>query len=113
LFLKLIELLKIKPHPQPETIEGMIERIAKEEGVAPELALKVAKCESDFDPNAKHTNPKGSIDRGLYQWNDYWHKEVTDEMAYNPETATRLFCKAVKQGHLNWWNASKECWSKY
>jgi len=96
-----------------ETIEQLIERIAKEENVDPILALAVARAESSFNPKARNINAPDSIDRGLYQWNNKWHPEITDEMADDPETATRLFCKAVKEGHLSWWDNSKPNWSKY
>lgn len=112
LLIQIFQLGKKGQLPTEETIEEMIRRIAKEEKVDPDLAVRVALCESNLDPQAEHINPKGSIDRGLYQWNNYWHPEVSDEVAYNPEKATRLFCKAVKEGHLSWWNASKNCWER-
>lgn len=93
-----------------EEVEKLIRAIAKSEGIDEELAVKVAKCESGLNCNAVNINTTGSKDRGLYQWNDYWHKEITDEMAFNPTTATKLFCKAVREGHIDWWNASKKCW---
>ncbi len=34
-------------------------------------------------------------------------------MAFDPATATHLFCKAVKGGNLvNFWSASMPCWRK-
>ena len=84
--------------------------IAEEEGVDPDLAVKVAECESGLNPRATNINRDGSVDRGLYQWNDKWHPEISDECAYNRYCATRAFCKAVKSGHLDWWSASKHCW---
>lgn len=100
------------PEAKRETVEEIIKRVAKEEGVSIALAIKVAKCESGLDPGAKNINPKGSIDRGLYQWNNHWHPEITDECAYDPECATRAYCKAYKNGNLSWWNASRKCWEK-
>lgn len=98
--------------PATETIEQMIRRIAAEYKVDPDLAVRVAKCESGLKQDAKRINKDGSIDRGLYQWNSKWHPEITDEMAYNPIIATRKFCEAVLAGNLKWWNASKNCWNK-
>jgi hypothetical protein len=95
-----------------EINKNIIKRVAKEEGVDPELALKVAKCESNFDHRAKNVNEGGSIDRGLFQINTKYHPEVSDDEAYNPITATKFFCKAFKEGNLYWWNASKDCWNK-
>lgn len=95
---------------QDETIEEKIRRIAGEEMVDADLACRVAKCESGFNPNATNTNTDGSIDRGLFQINSKYHPEVTADQAFNPEFATRWFCKAFKAGNLSWWNASKTCW---
>ncbi len=95
------------------TIKDTITKIANELGVEPELAIAVAKAESSLNPNCINKNKGGSIDRGLFQWNDYYHPEITDAMAFNPEIATRLFCKAVKGGSLHaYWSASEPNWKK-
>jgi len=93
-------------------VAQQIRKIAKEEGIDPELAVAVAECESKLDPTALHINPDGSRDRGLYQWNDKYHPEISDDVAFDIEKSTRAFCKAVKEGHLSWWNATKSCWLK-
>ena len=95
-----------------ESAGEQIRRIAIEEKVDPELAYKVAKCESSLNPHARGINAAGSEDRGVFQWNSKYHPEIDDDCAFDVECATRAFCKAVKEGHLSWWNASKECWSK-
>lgn len=92
--------------------EGIIRRIAKEQQVDPDLAVRVAKCESGLDHKAINVNKEGSVDRGLFQINTKYHPEVTDDEAYNPICATEFFCKAFKAGNLSWWNASKTCWEK-
>ena len=98
--------------PKAKTVEEIIRMIAEEEGVDVELAVRVAKCESGLDPAARNINTSGSIDRGVFQWNDRWHPEITDEIAFDVEKSTRAFCKAFKNGHLSWWNATKMCWKK-
>jgi len=112
ILIKILGLKKKKQMENNETIEEMIRRIAKEEGVDPDLAVRVALCESGLDPDATRENPDGSVDRGLYQWNSYWHPEISDACAYTPECATRAFCKAVKDGNLHWWNSSRHCWER-
>ena len=94
------------------SVEEIIREIAKDEGIDADLAVKVAKCESSLNPMAVHINKSGSKDRGVFQWNDKWHPEITNDMAFDVEIATRAFCKAFKNGHLDWWNASKKCWGK-
>lgn len=103
---------KIEKPVQPGIIpiDMMIRKIALEMHVDPELAVKVAKCESNLNPMAVNENINSSKDRGLFQWNDKWHPEITDQCAFDPVCATKEFCKAVRNGHLSWWNNSKHCW---
>jgi len=99
------------PTPKKEeTAQETIERIAKKNKIDVKLALAVAEAESSFNSKAEHKNADGSADRGLYQINSKYHPEVTEEQAYDPEFATEFFCKAVKEGNLSWWNASKAKW---
>jgi hypothetical protein len=92
--------------------EAIIRKVAAKEGIDPDLAVRVAKCESNLNEKAKHVNPDGSVDRGLYQINSKYHPEVSDEIAFNPILATEFFCKAFKEGNLHWWNATRKCWEK-
>jgi hypothetical protein len=96
--------------PSKEEVEKIIRAICKAEGVDENLAVKVAKCESGLNCLAVNVNTTGSKDRGIFQWNDKYHPDITDEMAFDPVIATKLFCKAVKAGNISWWNASKKCW---
>jgi hypothetical protein len=98
------------PKQKNETIEEIIRRVAGEEMVDADLAVRVAKCESALNPTATNTNTDKSIDRGIFQINSAWHPEVTADQAFDPEFAARFFCKAFKSGNLSWWNASKKCW---
>jgi hypothetical protein len=100
----------LPPDVAPLTIPEIIKRAADKFGVDYNLALAVAKCESSLNPKARLVNKTGSIDRGLYQINNYWHKDVSDTQADDPTFAAEWFCEAVKDGHLSWWNASKPCW---
>ena len=93
-------------------MEEIIRKVAKEEGVDPDLAVRVAKCESNLDYKAENLNKDGSRDRGLFQINNKFHQDVSDEVAYNPITATQFFCKAFKAGNILWWDATRKCWEK-
>lgn len=95
-----------------ETVEAMIRRIAKEQGVDSDLAVRVARCESGLDPSATNKNSDGSLDRGLFQWNNKWHPEISDDHAFNAASSTISFCKAVKNKNIHWWNATRTCWDK-
>lgn len=78
-----------------------------------DLLCDICSCESGFNVHAKLVNSPTSIDRGLFQWNNKYHPEITDEIAYDPEKTTRLACKAIlnKQVHT-FWSASEHCWNK-
>jgi len=95
-----------------ESVTDVIKRVCKSEFVDPALALRVAQCESSLNPKAISKNSNKSIDRGVFQWNDKWHPEITDICAFDVECATRAFCKAFKGGNLEWWKATKSCWDK-
>lgn len=99
-----------EPTNQQSTVEQQIRTIAIENAVDPDLAIRVAKCESNLNTLAVHINTEGSKDRGLYQWNNKYHPEITDEIAFDLKLSTEAFCKAVKNGKIEWWNASKKCW---
>jgi hypothetical protein len=78
-----------------------------------DLLCDICQCESAFNPKARRVNSPKSIDRGLFQWNSHWWPQITDEMAFNPETATRLACKAILDGKAKiYWSASQKCWNK-
>ncbi len=97
-------------NPGYSQIIKKIRELAQAEGVDPDLVVKVARCESALDNKAMRMNKSGSIDRGLFQWNDYWHPEISNKCAFSIECSTKSFCKAVKEGHISWWNSSKHCW---
>jgi len=101
-----------KESQQQESIEEIIRRVAKEEGIDAELAVRVAKAESNLNPKAVNVNTTGSTDRGLYQINTQYHPEVTDAQAFNPEFSARFFAQAFKNGHLDWWNTTRSVWEK-
>jgi len=106
----LIAQKKAEKNPGRSKTISRIRKIANEYEVDPDLAVKVAKCESNLNPLAININVSGSVDRGLFQWNDFWHPEVSNDCAFNIECSTAFFCQAVKNGNLNWWNSSRHCW---
>lgn len=98
--------------PEQKTTEQIIREVANNAGVSADLAVAVAKCESSLNPQAVNINKDGSVDRGLFQINGKYHPEISEADAFDPTKATQFFCDAFKAGHINWWNASKNCWSK-
>ena len=98
-----------------QSIIDTITRISLQEGVESELMIAVAQAESGLNPNSTLWNPPSkSTDRGLYQWNNVYHKEIPDAVAFDPEQSCILACQAVKAGHLHdYWSASQPVWSKH
>lgn len=90
-----------------EAPEATIRRLAEETGFKwPDYLIRLAKCESQFDPKATNTQnnfPKTSKDRGIFQISDYWHSEVTDEQAYDVEWATHWTMDRISQGYQHEW----------
>jgi hypothetical protein len=78
------------------------ERIAIVSPEYKELLWNLAKCESRFNEFAVGIN-KGSIDRGVFQINNKFQKEVNDECAFNVECSTRWAVNEIKNGGLHQW----------
>ena len=70
------------------------------------LATAVARAESSFRPWITNTvgNAHGT-DRGLFQINDYWHPEVSDECAFSASCNTRAAVRISKTATRwsEWW----------
>ncbi|MFK8912527.1 transglycosylase SLT domain-containing protein, partial [Streptomyces sp. YS-3] len=72
-------------------------------------AVAVALAESSCDPTATNVqnNTPPSTDRGLWQINSYWHREVDDACAFDPQcNANAAF--TISSGGANW-----QPWSTY
>ena len=104
--------MKSSPIIDKEMVKKVIRSIALVNKVDPDLAIRVAEAESGLNPYALNVNKSGSIDRGLYQWNSYYHSEVSNAQAFDIFESTRLFCEAVNAGNLSWWNSSKARWNR-
>lgn len=69
------------------------------------LVMSIAIClaESGGNPDAKNTagNSPPSTDRGLWQINSYWHKEVSDSCAFSPPCAAGQAYNISSKG-TNW-----------
>ncbi|MFE9655919.1 RICIN domain-containing protein [Micromonospora sp. NPDC006431] len=70
------------------------------------VAVAVAMAESSCNPSATGQNP-GSIDRGLWQINNYWHPEVSDACAYQVQ------CNANAAWNISNHGSNWTPWSTY
>ncbi|RAS62230.1 VCBS repeat protein [Lentzea atacamensis] len=64
------------------------------------VAVAVGMAESRCDPSARYVNSDShnSVDRGLWQINDYWHSEVSDSCAYNAACNAKEAYRISDQG---------------
>merc|ERR1711976_83954 len=71
-----------------------------------QTAVAVAMAESHGDCSAQYVNGPGSIDRGLWQINSYWHPECSDSCAYS--------CSCNAGCAVNVWKSSGwSAWATY
>lgn len=92
------------------SVEEQIRQIAKEQGFSDEdYLVALANCESTLNPKAKRLNndARKTTDRGLYQINNFWHYEVSDECAYDLRCATEWTIKRIKAGYQHEWMCDK------
>lgn len=104
---------------QLEVIDSIIE-IADELSLAPDMtinALKVAWCESRYDPVVK--NPDSTA-KGVFQFIDgtwegygkiFWNNDFYTKKPYKYRDNIELALLVMKKYGLGDWAASKHCWS--
>lgn len=65
-------------------------------GSALDMIVAIATCESGLDPSIRgKSDPR---DRGIVQINSYWHPEVSDACAFNPQCAMQQAYRISKGG---------------
>jgi hypothetical protein len=75
-------------------------------GSALDTIVAIAVCESGLNTNARNTagNSPPSMDRGLVQINNYWHKEISDTCAFDPGCAMQQAYRISNGGtNFNQW----------
>lgn len=94
----------------PDTAIKDVARMAGFTGESLVTAIAIALAESGGNPQAiNHNRDKNqTTDRGLWQINNYWHKEVSDAVAYDPTQAAAAVYAISRQGS-NWsaWSSFK------
>ena len=81
------------------TVEDLIVSMAKDAGLDPNTALRIAKCESSLNPMARN---KHSTAKGLYQFLDRTFANYCEGDVFNPEDSIKCFIKLYPK-HPNWW----------
>jgi len=99
-----------EPDVASMSVEEQIRHHAAEENFQwPDYLVRLAKCESKLDPKVVNTkgNSPASRDRGVFQINDYWQRQVTDEQAFDVEWSTKWTMKRINQGDQHLWSCDK------
>jgi hypothetical protein len=83
----------------------------------PRLAAAIAMAESAGYARAKNRNGPGSIDRGLFQINSYWHPEVSKRCAFDPVCNAEEALRISEGGRdwrqwSTWHNQSYQQWMR-
>lgn len=79
----------------------------KNAGLDTEKADKIIFCESSWKPDNFHYNKSGSLDRGLWQINNFYHPEVSKDCAYDPICATIQAIRIIKSKGWSEWSCNK------
>lgn len=83
------------------------------------LALTVIYCESSGYSKATGYNRDGSVDQGLFQFNNRTEKWLEDDIynkeldMYDPETNVKAARWLSFYDGWHHWNSSKHCWGRY
>ena len=102
--------LKQKEKKQLTTkeVEQQIRKIARENKFKwVDYLVRLAKCESTLNANAINDNGVYGIDRGVFQINDYYHPEVSDECAFDVRCATEWTMWRINNGYQHEWHCDK------
>ena len=90
------------------TIYDYVASQARKVGINPKLATCIVQHESQFNPTKAGKDTGNTISRGLWQWNDYWHPEISGVCAYDAVCATTKALAWIKSGHIGQWSTYHE-----
>lgn len=92
---------------------------SKEHGIDPNVALGIAKCESDFkqysDDGQVIRGAQNHNDVGIFQINEQYHLDRSEKLGFNLYSTEGNIAYAMylmKKEGTRHWNWSKPCWGK-
>lgn len=94
---------------EPTIQEYVFEEVKKALGVKEAIkAVSIVQCESGWNPEATNVNKDKTIDRGLWQINNHFQKQVSGACAYDYKCATKEAIKIYqKRGNWGAWVCGK------
>ena len=98
-------IIDIKVDEVALSVEEQLHTIALENDFDPQVLIALSMCESSHRPLVRGDNGHS---RGLFQIHDYFHPEVSDEVAFNIRLSAEWTIWRIQTGHANEW----ACWNK-
>ena len=92
---------------EKQSVEEYVMGEVESHGLNKYKVWSLINCESKWSVEAKHNNNKLGIDRGLFQINDRFHREVSNSCAYNYKCATKEAIRIIKERGLAEWTCGK------
>jgi len=90
--------------PAREDYQNIIKEVSAKKGFDNTKGLlRLSHCESRFDTLAVNRNKDGTQDNGLFQINNYWHKDMPREKAIDPYLATEWTINKINDGGIGIW----------
>lgn len=90
------------------SVEQQIRDIAKQANFKyTDYLVRLAYCESRFDVYALNDNGAYGIDRGIFQINSKYHKEVSNSQAFDLVYATNWTMDRINNGYQHEWACNK------
>lgn len=86
--------------------EWVLEQVSNT-GLSVEEAKCIIKNESGWDAEARYVNSDSSIDRGVFELNDKWHYEVSNQCAFS------VMCNTKEAIRIRLANGDWNAWSTY
>lgn len=113
--LEKIEVIPVKLLTNKPEVEFQIRAIADELNFQwPDYLVRLAMAESSMNPKAiSKPNKNGSVDYGLFQWNDKMPPlPITKECSLDLDCSTRMTIKAINLGMQHHWMTNELAKSK-
>lgn len=90
-------------------VQQLIQDWASEYGADPQRMLKIAKCESDFDPVVRNPEPNSTA-KGVFQFIDSTWEQRCQGNVLDAADNVRCAAELLALGELSHWKASRSCW---